>query len=198
MLERKELTLWRVIMALFRWNSICKYGVQYFVDLPSHRYRQDKCKTVLKLFEKVPRSKALLVDIPRVSNRKIESVTVYFTSRKTLETGTAGMFEPMAPQAKRYSVFVKIQDSSILMGTTGRRVGGENDVIRMAGTLHHEILHVWYVNYSHDPRRDSKVLPGIRFPTGHNDVTKGEIEPLFREIQWRFEVEAMWKLRQGR
>jgi hypothetical protein len=39
----------------------------------------------------------------------------------------------------------------------------------MAATLHHELLHVWFIH----ARRNAL------YPTGHGDVMKGEMDPPF-------------------
>ena len=89
-----------------------------------------------------------------------------------------GFFEPDAPDANHYSVSVKDvrprdYPSITIGGTTGEGVAfshtdPESD---MASTIHHELWHIDFL------RRGL----GIRWPTGHGDVSRGEVEPAFRE-----------------
>ncbi len=90
----------------------------------------------------------------------------------------SGYFEPNSPSAGRYTVHVKdvlppISGSFRVGGITGEGVGyahtdPESD---MAATLHHELEHVEFV----------RTGAGTIWPTGHGDVSKGEVEPAFRE-----------------
>jgi Domain of unknown function (DUF4157) len=96
----------------------------------------------------------------------------------------SGFFEPDDPAARHYSVHVKdvlppISGAIRLGGTTGEGVGyahtdPESD---MASTLHHELTHVEFVRSG----------AGSIWPTGHGDVARGEVEPLFRQRIAAFE-----------
>jgi len=95
----------------------------------------------------------------------------------------AGLFEPSDAGAPRYTVYVK----HVFPPTPGaiQLPGGcwpdnkapatvcysyADPASDMANTLYHESLHVWFVN----TQGDSAI-----YPTGHMDVNKGEIDPLF-------------------
>jgi hypothetical protein len=91
----------------------------------------------------------------------------------------SGFFEPDVPDARRYFVHVKdvpppsYTGSITLGGISGEGVFSthtdpESD---MASTLHHELEHVEFV----------RTGTGSIWPTGHGDVTKGQVEPLFRQ-----------------
>lgn len=113
-------------------------------------------------------------------------VSVLFTQTlPTTEAGASGYFEPGSPDQPHYNVWVLSRLPSIPDGRSITLGGSwppgdalihfthadpESD---MASTLYHEMLHVWFV---HAGRQD------IGFPTGHGDVTRGEIEPQFLEM----------------
>ena len=91
----------------------------------------------------------------------------------------SGFFEPDVPDARRYFVHVKdvvpssFPGSITLGSTSGEGVYSthsdpESDI---AATLHHELEHVEFV----------RAGLGTIWPTGHGDVSKGQVEPLFRQ-----------------
>ena len=94
------------------------------------------------------------------------------------DLGASGHVTPITPDARRYSISVKDVLPSLpgVRGSGG--ISGEgvsfahNDPeSAMAETVHHELEHVEFL----------RTGAGIDYPTGHRDVAKGEVEPLFRE-----------------
>lgn len=111
-------------------------------------------------------------------------ISVIFTTRLPAETTDAsGYFQPSSPNQPRYNVWVlsrlprQPDERGITIGGSWPPAGetlitfthGDPES-SMASTLYHEMLHVWFV---HAGRQD------IGYPTGHDDVTEGEIEPQF-------------------
>jgi hypothetical protein len=93
--------------------------------------------------------------------------------------GAGGYFDPPDKNAAVYDVYIRNErqtggmyrqwppgatqkDPRILSSSTGPVSG-------MARTLHHELLHIWFLN----------TQSGVEHESGHGDVDKGEIEPLF-------------------
>jgi hypothetical protein len=101
----------------------------------------------------------------------------------TVPGNEAGIFDPPDAGAARYTVHVKHvfpPQPGVTQLPGGCWPGSkapetvcyshgdpESD---MANTLYHESLHVWFVNTQGDT---------ATYPTGHMDVNKGEIDPLF-------------------
>jgi hypothetical protein len=96
------------------------------------------------------------------------------------ELGAAGHFEPDQPGAREYRIRLRNELPSAGTVIGGSWPGGSPVDIAfthsdpesgMAETVYHELLHVWYVNTQQDSL----------YPTGHGDVQRGEIAPLFLE-----------------
>lgn len=112
-------------------------------------------------------------------------VTVFFVDRLPPQRSgddTSGFFDPSIPDQPQYQVWVRNQipsptgDRVISLG--GEWPGGTSFDIRfthddpessMANTLYHELLHVWFIHAQRD----------AVFPTGHGNVLREEIEPVF-------------------
>lgn len=107
--------------------------------------------------------------------------------------GADGFFQPDSPNQPAYSVFVRYREplSAERRRNTlgGMWPGGSSGIgfsythadseSSMASTLHHELLHIWFLHSGTD----------AIFPTGHRDVERGEIEPVFLDRLREFSAE---------
>lgn len=110
----------------------------------------------------------------------------FVDSDRRLDTGdsASGHFSPDAPNEPVYEILVRYR-APLSPEVRNRTLGGswpggttqdihythadsESD---MANTLFHELLHVWFL-HAH---------PNAHYPTGHGNVQKGQIEPVFMD-----------------
>jgi hypothetical protein len=97
-----------------------------------------------------------------------------------------GYFEPDTPDKPVYSVYVKALPAlpaeipgAVTIGggewaegsPVSFRVYHTDSESSLAANMYHEILHVWFIHANR----------WATYPTGHQDIMKGEIEPVFLE-----------------
>jgi hypothetical protein len=99
------------------------------------------------------------------------------------EVGASGHFSPSNPDEPEYLVLVKYR-APLSPEVRSRSLGGSwpggttedihythaDSESRMANTIFHELLHIWFLHAHRD----------APYRTGHEDVMRGEIDPVFR------------------
>ncbi len=168
------------------------------VQLPEGEARQRVAREAIRRFLLTTSGANLVHSLWRMfcrgQQRCRSRISVLFPLERPPETTDAsGKFDPDTPNAPRYTVWVQSREprdpNSRAIPLGGSWPTPRNALIvfsytdpesSMASTLHHELLHVWFVN----ARRSAL------FPTGHGaNVERGEIEPEFLRYLRRFSGE---------
>jgi hypothetical protein len=163
--------------------------------MPPEANREERAREAIRRMQHTPEGEQLIAQLWRLfcrNNRRLPRITVSFVDERDGGWIDAnGEVSPGNGGANHYQVDIRNQAPR----NPGRRGvslhstwGGGSYVIRfshedpeshMASTLYHELLHIWFLN----------TQTNSVFPTGHGDVTLGEIEPLFFERLRHFSAE---------
>lgn len=162
------------------WEKITRIFVQTERPEAEKEGVKNRARLALGQLLSTAEGSALVRELARLFGPK--SLEIHFVDKleKSFETGAAGYFHPRDKGQKSYRIFLRNEsggadslfrqypqasgekDPKILSSSTG-------PASRMAATLYHELLHVWFLN----------TQTGVEHETGHGDVDKFEIEPLF-------------------
>jgi hypothetical protein len=164
--------------AITRWNKMVKFFVKQ--DDPEAKNAKAAIRQLLSISEGVTLVNELWALFGGRGERGEHSIEVRFVDKlpKDVE-GAGGVFQPEEKNARLYTVYIlndKTPEGSLMTiwpqgkGKTLTSLSTD-PASNMARTLHHELLHVWYLNTQDEPSE--------KYRTGHADVGKREIRDVF-------------------
>jgi hypothetical protein len=177
-----------------RWNRLVE--LQF---MPPEANREERAHEAIRRMLHRPEGERLIAQLWRLfcrDIRRLPRITASFVDERDGGwTEANGDVSPGNARANHYQIHIRNQVPRIRRYpgyTLHSTWGGGSYVInfqhedpesQMASTLYHELLHIWFVN----------TQTNSIFPTGHGDVTQGEIEPLFygRLRQFSEEIDAL-------